>query len=225
LIYSPQMSSTSRVLNTELVFDVALEAAKSISAPPRTGGQRSALISIVFAAMSLEAFLNELIELAQDYGDYMEALPAISSFAQLMSDLEKVQGSVETRFNMAHWLLTGRPFAKAEQPFQNFKLLFQLRNDLMHFKPDPRMEEAGPKPAPGIIAKLHGLSILNDSPAPDSNRSWVHSLGTRAVAEWACNTSSRMTADMVSKLPESGWRHTVEDVTKIIRTLHFPARH
>jgi|ERR1700678_82793 len=218
------MSSTSRVLNTEVVFDVALEAAKNITAPLRTGGQRPALISIVFAAMSLEAFLNELIELAQDYDDYVDPLPAISSFALLMSDLEKVQGSVETRFNMAHWLLTGRPFAKGEQPFQNFKLLFQLRNDLMHFKPDPLMEEGEPKPTLGIISKLHGLGILNDSPAPDSNRSWVHVLGTRAVAEWACNTTSRMTTDIVSKLPESGWKHTVEEVTKVIRTIHFPAR-
>jgi hypothetical protein len=216
------MDSISRVLNTELIFNIALEAAKSITAPPRQGGERSALVSVVFAAVSLEAFLNELIGLSQDYHSYFDDQPAVvSSFAQLMPDLEKIQGSVETRFNLAHWLLTGHPYDKASQPYQDFRLLFQVRNDLMHFKPDPLVEEGETKATPTIIARLQGLNILNNLPEPDSNRSWVHVLGTRAVAEWACNTASLVTADMVAKLPESIWRRTTEDVTQIIRTVHF----
>ena len=60
------MNSTSRVLNTEVVFHIALDAAKSIAAPLRKGGERAALISVVFAAVSLEAFFNELVEMAQE---------------------------------------------------------------------------------------------------------------------------------------------------------------
>ena len=137
-----------------------------------------------------------------------------------MLDLEKIQGSAETRFNMAHYF-SGRPYDKASQPYQDFRLLFQVRNDLMHFKPDPLMEEGGVKPTPTIIARLQGLNILNNLPEPDSNRSWVHVLGTRAVAEWACNTASLVTADIVAKLPASIWRQTTEDVTQVIRTVHF----
>lgn len=216
------MGSISRVLNTELIFNIALDAAKSITAPPRQGGEHAALVSVVFAAVSLEAFLNELIGLSQDYHEYFDNQPpVISSFAQLMSELEKIQGSIETRYNMAHWLITGRPYDKASQPYQNFRLLFQVRNDLVHFKPDPLIDEGGAKATPSIIARLQGLNILNNLPEPASNRSWVHLLGTRAVAEWACNTASLVTADMVAKLPTSTWRETTEDVTQMIRTVHF----
>ena len=75
--------SSSRVLNTEAIFEIALEAAKRINAPRREGGKREALVSVVFAAVSLEAFVNELIELAQDFADYENALPMTSAFARL----------------------------------------------------------------------------------------------------------------------------------------------
>ena len=78
---------SSRVLNTEVIFDIALEAARRINGPRREGGKNEALVSVVFAAVSLETFLNELIELAQDFAEYANALPRTSAFAQLMSQL------------------------------------------------------------------------------------------------------------------------------------------
>jgi hypothetical protein len=215
------MYSTSRVLNTEVVFNVALDAAKSIDAPSRKGGERAALISVVFAAVSLEAFFNELVELAQDFSEYEDAPPVVGTFAQLMSDLNKFRSPIAHKFQMAHWLLTGGPYDNDSEPFQELRLLFQVRNDLVHFKPDPLTEEGEPKPAHTTIEKLRSKKILNDSPEEDSSRSWIQSVGTRAVAEWACNACSLVTADLVSKLPEGVWRHGVEQVTGTIRTQHF----
>jgi hypothetical protein len=215
------MNSTSRVLNTEVVFHIALDAAKSIAAPLRKGGERAALISVVFAAVSLEAFFNELVEMAQDFSEYQDAQPIVGTFAQLMSDLNKFHSPIAHRFQMAHWLLTGGPYEDHSEPFQELRLLFQVRNDLMHFKPDPLMEEGEPKPTQTTLAKLRSKNILNDSPGPESSRSWLQSIGTKAVAEWACNVCSLVTADLVPKLPEGVWRAGVEQVTGTIRTLHF----
>ena len=218
------MPSTSRVLNAEVIFNVALDAAKSMTAPLRDGGQRAALVSVIFAAVSLEAFLNELIELAQDFSLYDDEPSIVLSFASLMSDIEKIQGSVETRFNVAHWMFVGRGYDKSASPFQDFKLLFQVRNDVMHFKPDPLREEVAQEPTPRITEKLRDRNILNTSSAPDSSRSWVQTLGTRGVAEWACNTASLVSADMVAKMPASRWRKATEEVTQTIRTVHFGDR-
>ncbi|MFZ3201735.1 MAG: hypothetical protein WA175_11370 [Candidatus Acidiferrales bacterium] len=209
-----------RVLNTELIFEIALETAKRINAPRREGGKREALVSVVFAAVSLEAFLNELIELAQDFTEYEDALPMTSAFAQLMSQLGRLP--IVLRFNMAHWMLTGGPYDTKSQPFQALTLLFQIRNDLVHFKPDPLTEEGESKPLHTTLEKLRSEHILNDSPTPESNRSWVQSVGTKAVAEWACNATSLVAADLVSKLPMGAWRQTVEEVTRKISTVQFP---
>lgn len=212
--------TTSRVLNTELIFDIALEAAKSISAPRREGGKREALVSVVFAAVSLEAFLNELTELARDFAGDENASPVTSAFAQLMPQLARL--SIAPKFNMAHWMLTGGPYDADSQPFQALTLLFQVRNDLVHFKPDPLTEEGEPKPTHTTLEKLWSKNILNDSSAPESDRSWVQAVGTRAVAEWACNAASLVVADLVSKLPAGEWRRTVEEVTRKISTVQFP---
>jgi len=211
--------SSSRVLNTEVIFELALEAAKRINAPRREGGKRDALVSVVFAAVSLEAFLNELIELAQDFANYQNALPSISAFAQLMPQLSRLP--IVLRFQMAHWMLTGGPYDTNSQSFQALTLLFQIRNDLLHFKPDPLTEGGEPKPTHTTLGKLLSKHILNDSLAPESNRSWIQEVGTKAVAEWACNAASLVAAELVSKLPAGAWRQSVEEVTRKISTVQF----
>src|SRR5208283_1813817 len=212
--------SSSRVINTEAIFDIALEAAKRINAPRREGGKREALVSVVFAAVSLEAFLNELIELAQDFADYENALPMTSAFAKLMSQLSRLP--IVLRFNMAHWILTGGPYDTDSQPFQALTLLFQIRNDLVHFKPDPLTEEGESKPTHTTLEKLRSKHILNHASRAESNRSWIQAAGTKAVAEWACNATSTVAADLVSKLPVGAWRQAVEEVTRKIATVQFP---
>jgi hypothetical protein len=212
---------SSRVLNTEVIFEVAVEAAKRINAPRREGGKREALVSVVFAAVSLEAFLNELIALAQDFANYENAPPITSAFAQLMAQLNRL--SIVQRFNMAHWMLAGAPYDTNSQPFQALTLLFQIRNDLVHFKPDPLTEEGESKPTHTALEKLRSKHILNDSSAPESSRSWIQAVGTKAVGEWACNATSMVAADLVSKLPPGAWRQAVEEVTRKIASVQFPA--
>ncbi len=211
---------SSRFLNTEVIFDIALEAAKRIDAPRREGGKREALISVVFAAVSLEAFLNELVELARDFAEYENALPMTSAFAQLMSQLSRVP--ILLRFSMAHWILTGGPYDTDSQHFQALTLLFQVRNDLVHFKPDPLIDQGESKPTHTTLEKLRSKHILNDSSAPETNMSWIQAVGTKAVAEWACNAASLVAADLVSKLPAGDWGETVVKVTQKISTMQFP---
>ena len=119
------------------------------------------------------------------------------------------------------WMLTGGPYDTDSKLFQALTLLFQIRNDLVHFKPDPLTEEGESKPTHATLEKLRSKHILNDSSVPESNMSWIQAVGTKAVAEWACNATSLVAADLVSKLPAGDWRQAVEKVTRKISTTQF----
>jgi hypothetical protein len=49
----------SRMLEAGLLFSIAIDAVRAIKVEPRTGGQRSALVGVVFSVIALESFVNE----------------------------------------------------------------------------------------------------------------------------------------------------------------------
>jgi hypothetical protein len=199
-----------RLLSAGSIFGIAVASATAINAPPRQGGKDAALVSLVFAEASLEAFLNESIELACDRSHDTQEPQIVSSFAQLMSDFEASRMPLESRFQIAHWMLTGKPYDKGAQPYQDFALLMRVRNALVHFKPDPaiavsRMGELAPAPSSNVLLdSLRSKNILADL-QQGVQASWTLFVGTKAAAEWACNTAGQMVLDFLSKLPPSSW--------------------
>jgi hypothetical protein len=188
---------------------------KEISTPPREGGKQATLVSLVFAETALEAFLNESIELSYDWSHSTKEPQMVSSFAQLMSDFEKSRIPLESRFQLAHWLLAGRAYDKGAQPYQDFALLMRIRNALLHYKPDPALRIPGEEELYGTpnsnsaLDSLRSKNILAELPAV-TQASWILIVGTRAVAEWACHTASQMVLDFLAKLPQSGWADTLK---------------
>ena len=197
-----------RMLNAGSVFGIAVASAKGIEAPAREGGKQGALVSLVFAEASLEAFLNETIELAWDWSHNTKEPPIVSSFAQLMSDLER--SPLQSRFQMAHWMLTGKPYDKDAPPYRDFVLLMRVRNALLHFKPDPAIEIPGEAEvgaalnSNAVLDSLKSKNILAILPH-GGQASWTLFVGTRAAAEWACNAASQMVLDFLAKVPASSW--------------------
>jgi hypothetical protein len=55
-------SRPTRIIEAGVLFGIAIDAIRSIKADPRKGGQRSALVSIVFSMIALESFVNEMTE-------------------------------------------------------------------------------------------------------------------------------------------------------------------
>ncbi len=122
-----------------------MDSAKRIAAPPREGGHKDTLVSIVFAAASLEAFLSESAYLAETslqresrelrLGRRVDAEPPIvSAFAQVMAEAEESRVQIQSKFQLAHLVLTGKVYDKGGAPYQNFSDLMALRNLLMHSK-------------------------------------------------------------------------------------------
>src|SRR5262249_40214474 len=117
-----------------MLFSVALQAAKSITAPRLRGAQQPALTSIVFAVVSLEAWINEAVELARHKSE--SDPPEVSAFAEFMDDAERAHASLESKFILASWILSRKGVDRGVQPYQDFAQLLKLRNDLVHFRPN-----------------------------------------------------------------------------------------
>jgi len=114
-----------------------------------------------------------------------------------MRDMETA--SLETKFIMSSWVLTGKSLSRSAQPFQDFASLIALRNQLVHFKPSEivavpivNTEEVNKK----RLKKLDSKHIL--APAMYQG-SWVYHATTKAVAEWSCKIASEMVADFAGK--------------------------
>jgi hypothetical protein len=207
--HNKQKRAGTRFLEAGMLFNVALQTAKGIKADdPRAGGQLPALTSIVFSVISLEAFLNEMTESAEDNATMDYESEVVGVFAHMMRDMESA--SLETKFIMSSWVLTGKSLSRAAQPFQDFASLITPRNQLVHFKPSEivggpivNTEEINKK----RLKKLESRNIL--APAMYQG-SWVYHATTKAVAEWSCKTASEMVADFAGKVPDGMWGTTVK---------------
>jgi hypothetical protein len=197
-----------RFFEAGMLFNVALNAAKSINAEARTGGQLPTLTSVVFSVISLEAFLNEMTESAEDNATMDYEPKTVGTFAQVMRDME--MASLETKFILSNWVLTGNSLDRSAPPYQDFSSLMALRNQLVHFKPSDKVvgtvvnTEAINKKR---LKKLESKHIL--APAMYQG-SWVYHATTKAVAEWSCKTASEIVADFSSKVPNGLWGTTVK---------------
>jgi hypothetical protein len=160
------------VPNTRVIFSLAVAAAQGITTPLRQGGRSEALVSIVFAAASLEAFLSEavyLAESAEQKGPVQKApVPRfVSTFARVMEDAEESKASIESKFHLAHLVLTGNAYDMSTAPYQDFSLLVAARNALVHFKSREYFSKADGKPAvfnqAGVVDKLKSKNILHEA--------------------------------------------------------------
>jgi hypothetical protein len=195
-----------RIFETGSLLGVALDAARSIKAPARHGGRKSALISIVFSVVALEAFINELTELALDAYNYPLQVnpPAISVFGDCMTEAESSHASLQSKFLLGNWMLSGERLNKGTQTYQDFILLIHLRNTLLHFKANPAFEQSTPPEEVHreLFNKFRNKNILAED-TQGSDGTWTFLFETKAVAEWSCSTAAKMIRDFCLRVPQS----------------------
>src|SRR5260370_17282173 len=81
----------------------AYERSRTETSPPRD----SALVSIVFSAASLEAFINEVAAFAELTSTMANvSTPKMNTLADLQSELEESRSSVNSKFIMSNWFIS-----------------------------------------------------------------------------------------------------------------------
>jgi len=201
-------------LESTTLFGIAVETAREIKAAPRVGGQRFALVSVVFSVIALESFMKGITDYAQGMTAYQPSFEGSEAvlFAQVMGDAEDAHARLESKFSLAKWILAGQNVDRGGQPYQDFALLMRLRNDLVHTKPNKLFvhgvttnEEAHQD----LMKKFRDKNILaNDR---DSG-SWTYLVQTKAVAEWSCKTAAHVVNDLCTGAPQIGLKIVMDGV-------------
>jgi hypothetical protein len=171
------------------------------------------VVALIFAAASLEAFINELGGLAETWPASTE--PPAAAFASLLATVEASRGATNLKFAVAGVVFTGIPYNRAVPPFQTMDLLFKVRDSIVHLKAEPlefndrgQLESSRP-----LLEKVRALNILAEyDPAAYVNAApaWPSLLSTRAAATWACDVAADVVGAVLDSIPVSELRTTAE---------------
>jgi hypothetical protein len=205
-------------INAAVMFNIALKAYEKTGLIHLAENplKQDAIVAIIMSVVSLETFINEVAELAAHphpvgpRGPY--PVPAnVANLAFVLEDLVHKRESIKLKFQLAKILLSGESYAKGEQPYQDFALLIELRNAIIHQRPldvfrfDPDRRGVVTTP-PDILEKLRSKDILY----AETQTTWINQVMTSAAARWACNAAANMVHSITNIVPESSLKESVD---------------
>ena len=178
--------------------------------------QKDALSSLLFSAAAVEAFINELTSECQRAAQAESADPILIRFAWGLRAAEDSNATTKHKFELADLLLTGSPPDRGTQVFSDFKVLFGLRNDIMHIKRPSTIgvtDNADSSQIPSRVTYLIDRKLTRQM--PDGYRThWLIHLMTPRVAWWACNAASSICTHVARHIPDE---RISASYTKMIR--------
>jgi len=201
---SPTIEMPAYLLNASILFGIARGAYQD----------SKALVAIVFSVVALEAFINEMAEMASGAMPKAETEPQkIATFAEILKYVGDSRGSLEMKYNLAKWVCTGQFYEKDAKPYRDFADLIATRNALIHYKVLDKITFAEDGSAsmaePKILKRLESKGILTDIPAR-LNVAWIERVGTPETARWACETAAAMVQSTIASLPEGLCKRAAE---------------
>jgi hypothetical protein len=168
-----------------------------------------AVIAVLLAAASTEAFINEIPERIDMYrrDESKELADRVDrrfwALSDVLNELERGRVSILSKYLMAAHAL-GHPFDRGANPFRDFRTLITLRNDVLHIKPrnryiPPNGTLGGEWPHHVTALEQQGLVRAHSAP---EGVSWLEALETPELANWACETSLAIVGTILHVLPD-----------------------
>jgi len=187
------------------LFQIAVNAhAASVQAPGDGSHPTRPIMAIIAGAASLEAFINEMIYHAVALS---EAPRLVRSFAKLGGEAIRHRRPVALKFSLAYEVFTGRAIDNQTAPFKDLRLLFQLRNALLHLRPVtlalmcPRTHVMKTK-QPKIFRRMVSASLVRqDALRRNWSGHWLGAMASPATEDWVCRTASAVAKDVASMAP------------------------
>jgi hypothetical protein len=222
----PRKTSGERVgiiSSAPRLFVLARDAA-FVESPSRQRQQLAlGLTAVVFAAASLESLINEVTDLAELQLQVGGADDLLQAFVDAASEAEESRVSVTLKFIISSIVLTGRSYPRGEQPFQDFALLMNLRNAIMHLRPTSfskvREDDAHldiQLDAEGILAQLESRRLI-ELPGINSTTDLLSEASRSNVAQWAVNAAADMAQSFLSMFPEPFRSDVLTDHREVFR--------
>lgn len=165
--------------------------------------------SIILSTVAFECFVNEIIQrLSAEYE--WEPVEVIKRSSEWLELLESKRPSTLEKVGALHLIFKDSKINKGEQPYQNLSLLYQLRNELVHRKPegasnwDPGDKDREYEPH-RLVKSLASRGIIN-LPSPKAPPVWGQFVLNEKTAKWAFNTAVLGVHNMVDMLPEGSFK-------------------
>jgi hypothetical protein len=142
-----------------------------------------ALVAILFSAAAVEGFLNDVME----FSAFAKSDSQAESLHILLTDAEQQKAQISLKLQIISTVCRGKTLPRGEKLFQDFDLLFRLRNDLVHIRPGKAKSHfLGPtergthKSADQLIKR--GIVSPQDV---ERAHNWLDVVADHSVAEWA----------------------------------------
>jgi hypothetical protein len=193
------------------IFELARRAyERSESDPPE------AVVALILSAVSFEVLLNEMVEFALSSLSNENEPEEVKTLASILKDLEQQRAQLGLKVQIAYYILKKKKLNKGEPLYQDFDLLMNLRNTLVHKKPEKWTwtgddQEYEPHKLVKQLAdrKVISLPSSNEPPllfiiicSPD-------------VARWSYNVAVRMVKFLVDLVPPSQLRKSLTSYMSI----------
>lgn len=181
-----------------IAADRCQRAAREKVDNPQGAGWSDALAAIVFAAMSVEAFVNETSELVSDGLKLSGAEPATPQREQFLRaaamvfQLEEDRASVVAKALMFSALLPGRRLSVDAEPLQGVTKLFRMRNDIVH----PKV-----RATPAYVREFMARGMTVDGPDDYPQLAgWIFQIQNPLVAAWGCKVARSLVFHLLDQL-------------------------
>jgi hypothetical protein len=134
--------------------------------------------SIILSYSGVEARLNEMAKILLMI-DFDEEFSVLKDFK-----IKERQLSIEEKWNIISNLLKANPWDKSKEPFQSFRTISALRNEIVHYKAEPLGKDE--TPTKSINGLMEMLKIKSDcSFVEDDCSTWLNDLLTsKNLGKW-----------------------------------------
>lgn len=192
-------------VNARVFFHLAGEACNEDS-----GGNASrTLVGVVFSAIAIESFVNEILERVglsrpPDEDPRVSMLRTMS----VACGLSGKSCSLETKVQVIYAALNGHAIDKGARPYQDFDLLLRVRNAIVHDRPERIFtnDTGGRAGRPeSIIACLVAHRVIKQPDQSDVVFPALNSLLEPSVARFAFAAALSMARMIASEFPGS-WK-------------------
>jgi hypothetical protein len=211
----PKPSTGAFFIHWFELFCIAVQArdkANEIQTASPDAWPPEALSAILFSALAVEAFINELAEAAarDSHEQWTTGLPGVDvlrDLAETLDMIEDAQGNIGLKYHLASKILRGRTFNANQAPFQDFNALVKLRNELVHPRHrDRTKEERYIEPRSSVIRDLQQRGLTSSkgrNPGdPGGGMSWLNEIECGRTATWACQAAREIITAVLPLLPQ-----------------------
>jgi hypothetical protein len=158
--------------------------------------------TIILSVLAVESFFNEMESTLQHFSS--EKLPSkLTALLAMLHEVEKCNGSLRLKIALAYYILGKKTNIRGLQPFQDFAILIDIRNSLVHPRPISFSSQTDSFDTHHNIVKYLVSRKVIEKPTADSRRrSWRYYALNQQVSKWSYDVTCNLIMDIIGYFPK-----------------------